>query len=193
MHQVVLVQELVVVLVLGVLLDHHDDLGAHIFLVGLGDGVALSTGALPLPGGVAAKGAADHGDSAGNHEGGVEAYAELTDDVDVLGLVVLLEVQAAAAGDGAQVLLQFFLGHADAVIGQGQGAVCLVQLQQDLVILFLGGDAVVGQALEIELVDGVAGVGNQFAQEDLLVGVDGMDHHVQQLFAFGLEFFYSHD
>ena len=192
-HQVVLVQELVVVLVLGVLLDHHDDLGTHVFLVGLGDGVALSTGALPLPGGVTAEGAADHSDPAGHHEGGVEAHAELTDDVDVLGLVVLFEVQAAAAGDGAQVLLQLLLGHTDAVIGQGQGAVCLIQLQQDLVILFLGGDAVVGQALEIKLVDGVAGVGDQFAQEDLLVGVDGMDHHIQQLFAFGLKFFYSHD
>ena len=193
MHQIVLVQELIVVLVLGVFLDHHDDLGAHVLFVSLGDGVTLSTGALPLPGSVAAEGAADHGDAAGNHEGGVEAHAELTDDVDVLGFVVLLEVQAAAAGDGAQVLFQLFPGHADAVIGQSQGAVFLVQLQQDLIILLFGGDAVVGQALEIELVDGVTGVGDQLTQENLLVGIDGMDHHVQQLFAFGLKFFYSHD
>ena len=64
----------------------------------------------------------------GHHEGGVEAHAELADDVGgVLPAVLLLgqlllELEGAAAGDGAQVLLQLLLRHADAVVGDGQGA-----------------------------------------------------------------------
>ncbi len=68
----------------------------------------------------------------GHHEGGVEAHAELADDVGgVLPAVLLLgqlllELEGAAAGDGAQVLLQLLLRHADAVVGDGQGAGNLV-------------------------------------------------------------------
>jgi hypothetical protein len=45
----------------------------------------------------------------------------------------------------------------------------------------------IGQALEAQLVGGVGGVGNEFAQENVLVGIQGMDHQLQQLFDFGLE------
>ena len=135
---------------------------------------------------------ADHRYTAGHHEGGVEANTKLANDVDVLGLVVLFKLQAAAAGNGAQVLLQFLLGHADAVVGEGDGAVGLVQIQPDFVVLFFGGNTVVGQAFEIQLVDGIAGVGNQLPQKNLLVGIDGMNHHIQQFFAFGLKLLNSH-
>ncbi len=43
------------------------------------------------------------------------------------------------------------------------------------------------ERLEAQLVAGVGGVGNQFAQEDLLVAVQGVDHQVQQLLDLGLE------
>ena len=62
----------------------------------------------------------------GHHKGGVEAHAELADDVGgVLPAVLLLgqlllELEGAAAGDGAQVLLQLLLRHADAIVGDGQ-------------------------------------------------------------------------
>ena len=38
-----------------------------------------------------------------------------------------------------------------------------------------------------QLVGGVRSVGNQFAHENLLVAVQGMNHQLQQLFDFGLE------
>jgi hypothetical protein len=43
------------------------------------------------------------------------------------------------------------------------------------------------QGLEAQLVAGVGGVGNQLAQEDLAVAVEGVDHQLKQLLHFGLE------
>ena len=48
-------------------------------------------------------------------------------------------------------------------------------------------DTRVLQALKVELVDGVARVGDKLAQEDFLIGVDGVDHEVEQFFALGLK------
>ena len=45
----------------------------------------------------------------------------------------------------------------------------------------------VGERLEAQLVAGVGGVGDQLAQEDLLVAVQGVDHQVEQLLDLGLE------
>ena len=50
-----------------------------------------------------------------------------------------------------------------------------------------------GQALEIALIAGIGCVGNQLTQEDIAVGVDGVDHQVHQFFAFGFELVHSHN
>ena len=192
-HDAILVEEVVVVVGLGVGLDVEDDVGARRLLLGRLQLIAVRTAGLPLPCLVGAVGLGDDRHLVGHHEGGVEADAELADDVDVLVLVVLLEVEGAGVGDGAEVLLQLLLRHADAVIGDGKGAAVLVAGEQDAEIAFVHADGGVGQALIIQLVDGVRSVGDQLPQEDLLVGVDGVDHHVHQLFAFGLKFFFRHN
>jgi hypothetical protein len=48
--------------------------------------------------------------------------------------------------------------------------------------------------VEADLVDGVAGVADQFAQEDLLVGIQGVGNEIEDLLelAFESSFFYSH-
>ena len=191
-HDAVLIQEVVVVVGLGVGLDVQDDLGTSSVLLGGGHLVAVHTGGLPLPGLVRAVGLGDDSDLVGHHEGGVEADAELADDVDVLVLVVLLEVQGAGVGDGAQVLFQLRFGHADAVVLHRQDAVFLVAGDQDAEIALVHAHGGVGQALIIQLVDGVRGVGDQLPQENFLVGVDGVDHHIHQLFALCLKFFLGH-
>ena len=191
-HDAVLIQEVVVVVGLGVGLDVQDDLGAGGILLSRGHLVAVHTGGFPLPGLVRAVGLGDDGDLVGHHEGGVEADAELADDVDVLVLVVLLKVQGAGVGDGAQVLFQLRFGHADAVILHGEDAVFLVAGDQDAEIALVHAHGGVGQALIIQLVDGVRGVGDQLPQENFLVGVDGVDHHIHQLFALCLKFFLGH-
>ena len=191
-HDAVLIQEVVVVVGLGVGLDMQDDLGTSSVLLGGGHLVAVHTGGLPLPGLVRAVGLGDDGDLVGHHKGGVEADAELADDVDVLVLVVLLEVQRAGVGDGAQILFQLRFGHADAVVLHGEDAVFLVAGDQDAEIALVHAHGGVGQALIIQLVDGVRGVGDQLPQENFLVGVDGVDHHIHQLFALCLKFFLGH-
>jgi hypothetical protein len=45
----------------------------------------------------------------------------------------------------------------------------------------------VRQRLEAQLVAGVRGIGDQLAQEDLLVAVERVHHQVQQLLHLGLE------
>ena len=188
----VVFQILAVMVSVGVILHDQNDFGADIVLVGLGQGVALNAGGFPLPGGILALGAGNDGHFLGNHKGRVEADAELTDDVDIVALVLGLEVKRAGLGDGAEVLFQLLLGHTDAVIADGQRAALLVGLDVDFQIILRDADGRVGQALEIALVAGVRCVGNQLAQENLAVCIDRINHQVEQLFAFGLELTHSH-
>ena len=133
----------------------------------------------------------------GHHEGGVEAHTELADDVDLVGGLVVraevgLELAGPALGDGAQVGLQVLAAHADAVVGHGEGTHLLVRGDGDLQVLALHVHVFVGEGLVGQFVLGVAGVGDQLPEKDLLVGVDGVDHHVQQAFGFRFELFLCH-
>ena len=174
----------VVVVVLGVVLDVQGDVGAHGRFFTGGEGVAVRPGGLPLPRLVRAVGPGDHRHPVGHHEGGIEAHAELADDVGLVPLVLLgqllLELERAAAGDGAQVGLQLLLGHADAVVGDGEGTLLLVRDQRNFEVSPVQTHLIVGEGLVGQLVHRVAGVGDELPEENLLVGVDGVDHQVQQ-------------
>src|SRR5699024_3419006 len=107
--------------------------------------------------------------------------AELADDIHVgVGRKVLLELQRAALGDGAQIFLHLLLGHADAVVGDGQKAVFLVCLESDSKVGPVEAHALVGQCLICQLVDGVGGVGDDLPQEDLLIRIDRVNQQIQQ-------------
>ena len=168
-------------------------LGTYGVLLGGGHLVAVHTGGLPLPCLVRAISLGDNGQLIGHHKGGVEAHAELTDDINVLVLVVLLEIQRTGVCDGAQILLQLFLGHTDAVILHGQDAVFLIAGDEDAEIALVHAHGGVGQALIVQLINGVRSIGNQLPQEDLFIGIDGVDHHVHQFFALCLKFFLGHN
>ena len=101
--------------------------------------------------------------------------------------VVGLEGQAVGMRDSAQVLVKLVLGHADAVVRHGDGASVLVERHADSQVVLAHFHVLVGQAAEVQLVHRVRRVGNELAQEDLAVGVDGVDHQVQQFLALGLE------
>ena len=197
--QAELAEERVVVVVVGVVLQREDDVGAVALALGLLDGVALHAVAFPGPGLVAAVRLRHDAHLRRHHERGVEAHAELADDVGgVLPAVLLLgqlllELEGAAAGDGAQVLLQPLLRHADAIVGDGQGAGNLVGGEGNFEVGAVQPHLIVGEGLVGQLVHRVAGVGDQLPQEDLLVGVDGVDHQIQQPLGLGLELFLCHD
>ncbi len=95
-------------------------------------------------------------------------------------------------GDGAEGLGRLVAGHADAVVAHREGAGLLVGDQLDLPVLAPFGQRRVGEGLVARLVDGVGGVGDQLAQEDLLVGIERMDHQVEDLVHLGLERMFVH-
>ena len=176
----------------------HDDIGARRLLLALGDGVAIRASGLPHPRLLRAIGPGDDGDRVRHHKGGVEAHAELTDHIHLGGRLVvplqlLLELEGAALGDGAQVGLQLVLRHAHSVVGHGEGPLLLVGNDGDLQILALDLYAVIGEGTVGQLVLCVAGVGDDLPQKDLLVGVDGVDHQIHQPLGLRLELFLCHD
>ena len=59
-------------------------------------------------------------------------------------------------------------------------------------VLLFDADARIGQALEVALVAGIGGVGDKLAQKDLAVGVDGVDHQIEQFLALGFELTHGH-
>ena len=189
----VLIQIFGVLVLLGVGLQSHDDVGAGGILLGFLDGIAVSAVGNPLPGGILAVFLGDYGDGRGHHEGGVEAHAELTDDVNVLFLLHgLLEAQGAGLGNGAQVLFHLFPGHTDAVIGDGQGPVLRVPGDGNGELIPVDAHLVIGEGGVGQLVDGIGGIGDDFPEEDLPVGIDGVDHQVQQTLGLGFELLLFH-
>ena len=190
-------------LVGGVVLQVHDDVGAVLGALGRLDVVAVDAVGLPGPGLIRADGAGDDAHLLAHHEGGIEADAELADDVHIgevveslrlagrafgsgLGLGGL-ELEGIGMGDGAEVLVQFVLGHADAVVGHGDRALIGGKVHRDGQVVAAHSHRRVGEAAEVQLVHRVGRVGDELAQEDLAIGVDGVDHEVEQLLALCLE------
>ncbi|MDT4841903.1 hypothetical protein FQZ97_757800 [compost metagenome] len=131
-----------------------------------------------------------HGDLVGHDEARVEAHAELADELGVLLLVateVAHEVFGATLGNGAQVVNRLLRAHADAVVGDGDGACLGVESHAHVQVGRVFEQGGVVQALEPQLVAGVRCVGNQLAQKDVGVGIQRMGDEVQQLRHFGLE------
>ena len=131
-----------------------------------------------------------HGDAVGHDEAGVKAHAELADQLRVAFLVARElgdKLARAALGDGAQVVDGFLLRQADAVVGDGQGFGGLVKADAHLELRGAFVQAGVVQRFKAQLVAGVRGVGNEFPQKDVRVGIQRMRDQLQQLGDFGLK------
>ena len=189
----VFIQILAVLLVLGVGLQGHNHVGAAVFPLTLLHGVAVGAVGDPFPGFLLAGLLGDDGDRGRHHEGGVEAHAELADDVNVVALFHgLLEAQRAGLADGAQILLHFLPGHADAVVGNGEDACILGPGDGDFQVILVHIQAAVRQGLIGQLVNGVGGVGDDLPEENLPVGVNRVNHQIQQALGLGLKLHFFH-
>ena len=122
-------------------------------------------------------------DPVGDHEGGVEADAELADQAGpLLGLgrgQRGAERAGAGTGDGAEIVDQLLPPHADAVVGDQQCARLLVGNDADLG-LGRGRQGAVGQRLETAPVHRIGRVRDQFPQEYLPLGIERMHHEIEQ-------------
>ena len=167
--------------------------------VGLvGDGVGALAASTPSARPVCAAGlAGDQRDPVGDHEAGVEADAELADQ---LGRRLLRRPPASRAwrslrqhlggaglGDRADEVDDLVAAHPDAVVADGQGALGRVGLEGDVQVGGVDLEVLVLVGGQPQLVQRVGGVGDQLPEEDVLGRVDRVDHQLQQLTGLGLE------
>ena len=126
--------------------------------------------------------ARDDLDLARDHERGIEADAELADQVQVARAVAAQlgdEALGAGARDRAEVLGQIVPVHADAVVPHGERALRGVGRQDDLQLGIVAQELRLAQAGIAQPVACVRGVGDQLAQEDLAMLVERIDHQVE--------------
>ena len=170
----VLFEELVLVLH-----DVHDDVGAALgAVVVLRYLIIARLGAHPLDRAVRLPRSGYHVDGVADHKGGIESETEVTDDavlrrvgLAVLSLVLLDEVERAGERYLADVLSDLFLGHADAVIRDGEGARRLVDRYGYPVLLVLEPLDLAEGGKTLQLRDSVTGVRDYLAEENLLLRV----------------------
>ena len=178
--QLIALEEAGILLILRVGLELQNDISTGALPLAGRDGIAVGAGGLPHKRLIRAVLLGDHRHSLSHHKGRIEAHAKLADDVHV-GILgkLLLKLQRAALGDGTQVFLHLLLGHADAVIGDGEQAVLLVGLDGNGKVLPAQAHILVGERQVGQLVDGVGGVGDDLPEEDLLICIDRVNHQIQ--------------
>jgi hypothetical protein len=131
-----------------------------------------------------------HRDTLGDDERRVEPDAELADERRGFLLVPgqgAEEFRRARAGDSAEVGDGFGARHADAVVADGHRAGVGVGVDRDAEVGVVAEQPAVGDGREAQPVAGIRRIGDQLAQEDLPVAVQGVDHELQQLTHLGLK------
>ena len=174
----------------GILAQMEHDRGAAGDILGRRDAeLALALGD-PAPALGFAGAPAEDLDPLGDHEGGIEADAELADQGQVLGGVArrfLEEGRGARARDGAEIGDQILAVHADAVVGDGERLGRGVGGDDDPELGILGGQLRPGDRQIAQPVAGVGGVGDQLAQEHRAIAVERMGDDIEQPADLGLE------
>merc|ERR1712137_1087573 len=172
------------------ILEVEDDLGTAADLLALGVGLdgegAASAGLPDVLLVIVVLG--DDSDSVGNEVCGVETNTELTDHGNVgTGGEGLHELLGTGTGDRTEVVDKIGLGHTDTSVLDGEGLVGLIGDDVETEVLVRVELARVRKGLVADLVKRIGTVGDQFSEEDLLVGVDGVDDEGKKLRDLGLE------
>ncbi|MPM38724.1 hypothetical protein SDC9_85354 [bioreactor metagenome] len=172
----------------------HDHVGAEALPLTFRNGVPVRAGGLPQIGGVGAVFLCHHRDVVGHHKRGVKTHAELADDVGVFGVVphLLPELKGAGGGNDPQIAFKVLLVHADAIVGHGEDAPGLVRLELNFKILAPKAHVLIRQRPVTQLVAGVAGVGNDLPEKNLVMGVDGVHHQIEKSLGLRLELSLCH-
>ena len=107
------------------------------------------------------------GDFIRDHKGGIEAQTKVADNAAlVIALVILQEFFGTGESDLVDVLFDFLGRHADAVIGKTNLFCFFIQRDGDTIVAFLVG------VKHFFFGDGITAVGNHFADEDVLIGIE---------------------
>ena len=130
----------------------------------------------------------NNSDLLGNEIGGVETDTELTDHANIgTSSDGLHETSGSRLGNGTKIVDELSFRHTNAGVMDGQSVVGLVWNDLDLEI-WLGLKLLrIGDGAVSDLVESVRGVGNELSQEDLLVGIEGVDDQTHQLLDVSVE------
>src|SRR5207248_1454294 len=156
------------------------------------DGVSRLPARLP-PGGLALTGlTGEQLNPVSHHESRIKTDTKLTDQLlrsgRVLGLTQLLtQLAGARLGERANQVHNLRMRHTDAVIANGQGTCRLVNLDLNMKIRGVDIQVLIPQRLDPQLIQRIRSVRDQLPQKRILVGVDRVDHQIQQLTRLGLK------
>ena len=131
-----------------------------------------------------------HRNTISHDEGRVEAHPKLANELGVLLLITgeLLEKPGrAGARDRTQVLDQLLPIHADAIVLNGEGSGVLIEGQANAQITVFAEPLGVAQGLEAELIHRIRGVRDQLSKKYLSVGVERVNHQLEELLGLGLK------
>ena len=134
--------------------------------------------------------AREHFYALGDDEGRVEADPELPDELRVLLLVArerLEELRRPRLRDRAEVGDRLLARHPDAVIPNGERARRRITVHPYGELCVLAEQLRLGNCLKAQAIVGIRGIGDQLAQEDLPMAVQGMDHQLEELAHLGLK------
>mmetsp|Transcript_24199 Transcript_24199/g.66542 ORF Transcript_24199/g.66542 Transcript_24199/m.66542 type:complete len:486 (+) Transcript_24199:1301-2758(+) len=122
-----------------------------------------------------------HRDLVRNQKGGVKTNAELAYEVRISALGHgLQEVRGAGLGHSPQIVDEVGFGHANACVGDGERLGFGVVLQLHLQVLGIPQIGLILHTVEARLLQGIRGVRDELAQEDLLVCVERVDDDVHE-------------
>ena len=179
--------------VLAVVLEMEDDLGASGGDLGGGDPEGAGAVGFPLPAaafGLFVAAGAD-ADAVGDHEGRVETDPELADQRE-RRLVPRADggrfekLTRATVGDRAEVCHEFVMGHPHAVVADHQLLGVVPTLQDDFQRRVVA-ERFIRERHIAHLVERVGGVGDQLADGDLLALIERVRQQVKKLFNLGLK------
>ena len=155
-----------------ILIDKQGDAGSPVLFVALSHLVFGGTVATPTDGLRAIlPGKGVDGDLLGDHKGGIEAQAEMADDAANLVLVFFEEFARAGEGNLVDVAIEFVFGHTDTVVNHLEGFGGLVQFNAHFQVVERKFEvARICQGLHLLL--RIHGVGDQLAQENLVIRVE---------------------
>ena len=118
-----------------------------------------------------------------HHEGRIKAHAKLANQRGVFaflgGFDFFHKGFGARTRNGAQMLDKIRAAHADAIILDAQAVLVGINADGDLQAL-LTEQFRLGHGFIAQLFTGIRRIGNQLAQKHILIGIDRMDHHMQQ-------------
>lgn len=171
-------------------LEVDDDTRSTVDAFGGSDAVAFASIALPFEaGGIGIAGVGEDFHFIRHHEGAVEAHAELTDEVGVAIRFFegFKELFRAGVGNGAKVFDEVGFRHADTGVRNGDRLLLFIGRDGDGEGLFRLENVRVGQLLDTQFFQCVRGIGNQLANKNFTVAVEGVDNDVEKLPDFCLE------